>query len=102
MNGISRYSRQQLIEQTTLSKEDMREISQCRRSHSRLGFAYQIGFVRLRNRFPVQSPFEVLDDLLQYTSAQTGSIVANGQKATILIFPTLLWGTETLIGPVFS
>ncbi len=62
MNGISRYSRQQLIEQTTLSKEDMREISQCRGSHSRLGFAYQIGFVRLRNRFPVQSPFEVLDD----------------------------------------
>ena len=71
-NGISRYSRQQLIEQATLSKEDMREISQCRGSYSRLGFAYQIGFVRLRNRFPVQSPFEVLDDLLQYTSVQTG------------------------------
>ncbi|MFC1718736.1 Tn3 family transposase [Candidatus Poribacteria bacterium] len=73
MDGISRYSHQQLIEQATLSKEDMHEISQCRGSHSRLGFAYQIGFVRLRNRFPVQSPFEVLDDLLQYTSVQTGS-----------------------------
>lgn len=71
-NEISHYPRQQIIEQATLSKDDMYEISQCRRVHNRLGFAYQIGFVRLRNRFPVQNPFEVLDDLLQYISVQTG------------------------------
>jgi hypothetical protein len=66
------YTKQQLIEQATLSKEDMHEVSQCRRTYNRLGFAYQIGFVRLKNRFPVQRPFEVTDDLLQSISAQTG------------------------------
>ena len=66
------YIRQQLIEQTTLSKEDIQETSKCRRDYNRLGFAYQIGFVRFQNRFPVQSPFEVMDDLLQFISVQLG------------------------------
>jgi hypothetical protein len=68
----SPYSHQHLIEQATLSKEDLREISQCRRNYTRLGFAYQLGFVRLKNRFPVQRPFEVMDDLLQFVSVQIG------------------------------
>jgi len=71
-NEVSHYPRQQIIEHATLSKSDMHEVSQCRRSHNRLGFAYQIGFVRLKNRFPIQTPFEILDDLLQYISVQTG------------------------------
>ena len=71
-NEISHYPRQRIIEQATLSKDDMYEVSQCRRSNNRLGFAYQIGFVRLKNRFPIQTPFEILDDLLQYISVQTG------------------------------
>jgi hypothetical protein len=29
----------------------------------RLGFAYQIAFVRLFNRFPRQQPFEIVDEL---------------------------------------
>lgn len=66
----SHYSRQQLIEQATLSKEDISQVVQCRRSHNRLGFAYQIGFVRLENRFPVQQPFEILPELLQFISLQ--------------------------------
>lgn len=71
-NESSLYPRQQIIEQATLSKDDMYEVSKCRRDYNRLGFAYQMGFVRLRNRFPVQSPFEILDDLLQFVSVQTG------------------------------
>jgi len=71
-DGSSLYQRQQIIEQATLSKDDMYEVSKCRRDYNRLGFAYQIGFVRLRNRFPIQSPFEILDDLLQFVSVQTG------------------------------
>ncbi len=71
-NEGSHYPRQQIIEQATLSKDDMYAVSQCRRAYNRLGFAYQVGFVRLRNRFPVQSPFEILDDLIQYISVQTG------------------------------
>ena len=68
------YTRQQLIEQGTLSEEDLREIFQCRRDYNRLGFAYQIGFVRLKNRFPEQSHFEVIDDLLQFVSTQMGIV----------------------------
>ena len=66
------YTKQQLIERATLSEEDLHEISQCRRNYNRLGFAYQIGFVRLKNRFPVQHPFEVMDGLLQFISSQMG------------------------------
>ena len=44
----------------------------CRRAHNQLGFAYQVGFVRLLNRFPKQEPFEVLDELLLFTGMQLG------------------------------
>jgi len=66
------HSRQELIEHATLTETDIQQIKQCRRSHNRLGFGYQIGFVRLENRFPVQQPFEIDNELLTYTSVQLG------------------------------
>jgi TnpA family transposase len=71
-NEISRYPRRRLIQQAVLSKEDLYEVSRCRRNYNCLGFAYQIGFVRLENRLPIQYPFEVMDDLLQFVSVQIG------------------------------
>jgi hypothetical protein len=44
--------------------------SQCRRDHNRLGFAYQIGFARLFNRFPAQQPLEINDELLSFVAVQ--------------------------------
>ncbi len=35
-----------------------------------MGFAYQIGFVRLENQFPTPNPFEIIDGLLTFTSVQ--------------------------------
>jgi len=64
------YSRKKLIELATLTEQDIEQANQCRRSHNRLGFGYQIGFVRLENRFPVQQPFEIDDELLTYTGVQ--------------------------------
>jgi TnpA family transposase len=64
------YSRQQLIQETALTEEDMVQIRQCRRAHNQLGFAYQVGFVRLLNRFPLQESFELIEELLAYVSAQ--------------------------------
>jgi len=64
------FTRQQLVEQAVLTKEDLEQVHQCRRSHNRLGFAYQIAFVRLTNRFPVQQPFEVIDELVTFTGVQ--------------------------------
>ena len=64
------YSRQELIEQASLTSEDMEQINQCRHNYNRLGFAYQIGFVRLLNQFPTPNPFEIIDELLTFTSVQ--------------------------------
>ena len=36
------YSRQELIELATLTEKDIEQINQCRRSHNRLGFGYQM------------------------------------------------------------
>jgi hypothetical protein len=39
------------------------EVGQCRRPQNRLGFAYQLAFVRLLNRSPKQQDFEVIEAL---------------------------------------
>ena len=64
------YSREQLIEYASLTVEDLSKVRECRRVHNQLGFAYQVGFVRLLNRFPTQQPFEILDELLTFTGVQ--------------------------------
>ena len=64
------YSRKQLAERASLTEQDFKYVNQCRREHNRLGFAYQVCFVRLMNRFPVVEPFEIHDELLVYTSVQ--------------------------------
>ena len=38
----------------------------------RLGFAYQLGFVRAFQRFPVQLPLEICEELLSFVALQTG------------------------------
>jgi hypothetical protein len=35
-----------------------------------LGFAYQLGFLRLTGRFPAQQPLELLDDLLVFVAQE--------------------------------
>jgi TnpA family transposase len=64
------FSRGQMIHEAALTEADLVEIAKCRRDHNRLGFAYQIGFVRLFNRFPDQQPLEVCDELLSLVAAQ--------------------------------
>ena len=64
------YTREQLTEEAQLTTEGLEQIQQRWRDYSRLGFAYQLAFVRLLNRFPVQQPFEVIDEILTYVSIQ--------------------------------
>lgn len=66
----SRYSHEQLVNFAKLSAEDLAEVNRRRRLHNRLGFAYQLAFVRLVNRFPAQQPFEIDDELLTFVSLQ--------------------------------
>jgi len=51
------FSRDQLKRVASLTEEDFVELGKCRRPHNRLGFAYQVAFVRLFDRFPRQQPF---------------------------------------------
>ena len=65
-------SRRQLKRGAALSECDLAEVRKCRRPQNRLGFAYQLAFVRLLNRFPQQQPFEIVDDLVSFTAVQLG------------------------------
>ena len=64
------FSRGQMIREASLTEADLVEIAKCRRDYNRLGFAYQIGFVRLFNRFPAQQPLEMCDELLSFVATQ--------------------------------
>ena len=65
-----RYSRRQLRQEASLTAPDIDQINRCRRPYNRLGFGYQVGFVRLLNRFPAQQPFELIDELLTFVGVQ--------------------------------
>jgi len=58
------FPRQQLLQVARFSSKDITKIQQSHRPHNRLGFAYQLAFVRVHNRFPAQDPLEVIDALL--------------------------------------
>jgi hypothetical protein len=64
------FSRDQLKRAATLTEEDFVQLGKCRRPHNRLGFAYQVAFVRLFDRFPHQQPFELFEELVCFSAAQ--------------------------------
>ena len=66
------YTHEQLINVAQLKPEDIGQIRRRRRQHNRLGFGYQLCFVRLTNRFPTQQPFEIYEDILSFASVQLG------------------------------
>ena len=61
---------EQFAKQGQISHSDLDQIQQCRRDHNKLGFAYQLAFVRIFNRFPLQQPFERLEEILSFISIQ--------------------------------
>lgn len=69
-----KYSPEQLTNLAKLTPEDMAEINQRRHLHNRLGFAYQLAYVRLSGahwaQFPAQVAFVTLDELLTFVSVQ--------------------------------
>lgn len=66
------YSQRQLLGEATLTMQDLQFIKRRRHPHNRLGFAYQIGFIRLLNRVPAQQPFEIIPELLTFIAIQLG------------------------------
>ena len=62
--------RSQLKQQALLTPADLELIQQRRRNHNRLGFAYQLAYVRLFNRFPTQQPLDIVDDVVLFVGLQ--------------------------------
>jgi len=65
-----RYSHQYLIDIGRFSSTDLEKIGTYRGHHNRLGFAYQLVFVRLLNYFPKQKLFEIIEDILAFSALQ--------------------------------
>ncbi len=63
-------SRPRLIRDGSFLEADWNEIAQRRGAHNRLGFAYQIAFVRIFGRFPRQAPLEIDGEILRFTALQ--------------------------------
>jgi len=66
--SFPRLPRHLLAERVHFSFEDRARIARCRRDYNRLGFAYQMAFLRLLGRFPRHQPIEILEDLLAYVA----------------------------------
>ena len=66
-------SRPRLIRDATFLEADRREIALRRGPHNRLGFAYQVAFVRVLGRFPQQAPLEIDGEILRFTALQLGA-----------------------------
>ena len=66
------WPRKQMIEYATLTPEDKAQIAQCRWTQNRLGYAYQIAFAKLINRFPAQQPLEIIQEVLDFVGVQLG------------------------------
>ena len=62
-----------LIRDATCLKADRREIALRRGPHNRLGFAYQVAFVRVLGRFPQQAPLEIDGEILRFAALQLGA-----------------------------
>jgi TnpA family transposase len=69
MSAVS-FSQPELIHIAKFSPADLARIQECRHAHTRLGFAYQLAFVRLTNRLPAQEPLELMDEILTYVGIQ--------------------------------
>ena len=66
-------SRPRLIRDGSFLERDWHEIARRRRVPNRLGFAYQVTFVRVLGRFPHQEPLEIDGEVLRFAALQLGT-----------------------------
>ncbi len=64
------YSHQELVNSGKFSFDDLEKIKFYRGKHNRLGFGYQLIYVRLFNSFPKQKTLEVIAEILSFTALQ--------------------------------
>jgi hypothetical protein len=64
------FTQEQLIQVAKLSNADIKIINGRREEHNKLGFAYQLCYIKLFNRLPIQNPLEILDELATFVAVQ--------------------------------
>lgn len=64
------FAHEELVRLARFSPEDMARINERREPHTRLGFAYQLAFIRLHHRLPTMQPLEMVAEILTYVSVQ--------------------------------
>lgn len=62
--------RKKLLKEAQIDKQDLREIDKKRRDYNRLGYAYQLTFVRIFNRMPATVPFEINSEIVSYVASR--------------------------------
>lgn len=81
-------ARQEILALGKITQADTACIRQCRTKGTQLGFSYQLAFVKIRNYFPQQNPFEIENDILHYVGYQLGlpvELIKPYQEHRILI-----------------
>jgi hypothetical protein len=64
------FTQEQLVQVAKLTDPDIEQINKCRGVQSKIGYAYQICYVKLFNRLPPQSPLEILEELATFVAIQ--------------------------------
>src|SRR5262245_58762033 len=70
MEDTLRDPRELIAVRAVFTPADHAQIALCRGAHNRLGFAYQMAFLRLTGRFPNQQPLELLPDVLAFVASE--------------------------------
>ena len=70
MEATLLYPRELIAARVVFTPADHAQIALCRGAHNRLGFAYQMAFLRLTGRFPNQQPLELLPDVLAFVASE--------------------------------
>jgi len=85
-NPLASY--QAIILLGKLTPDDIEIIGQCKSRVNKVGFSYQLTFVKIRNYFPKQSPFEIEAIILEYSASQlnlSADLIGQYQKKNSVI-----------------
>jgi hypothetical protein len=69
MNNLH-FTQVQLAQVAKLTDVDINKVREYRGTQNRLGFAYQLCYVKLFNRLPAQGSFEVAEELATFVAVQ--------------------------------
>src|SRR4030042_7194143 len=64
------FTQEQLAQVAKLSDNDIKRINENRGLQSKLGFAYQLCYIKLFNRLPTQSTSETVEELVTFVAVQ--------------------------------